>query len=329
MEYKNLGRSGLKVSRLSFGSWVTFGHQIQDNTAEELMKIAYDNGINFFDNAEVYAHGKSEIVMGNILKKMGWSRDTFVVSSKVYWGGEKPNQYGLSRKHIFEACNAALKRLQVDYLDLYFCHRPDRDTPIEETVFAMNDLIRMGKVLYWGTSEWDAQRITEAFLVARQYNLIPPVMEQPQYNMFARDRFEAEYNRLYSGLGLGTTIWSPLASGLLTGKYNNGVPGDTRVDLPDLVWLKEKITGEEGQRNIEKVKKLSVLANDLGMTLPHLGLAWCLKNPNVSTVILGASKVEQLNENLKSLEQSAKLTPEVMDAIELILDNKPALPAFG
>ncbi len=329
MEYKNLGRSGLKVSRLSFGSWVTFGHQIQDNTAEELMKIAYDNGINFFDNAEVYAHGKSEIVMGNILKKMGWSRDTFVVSSKVYWGGEKPNQYGLSRKHIFEACNAALKRLQVDYLDLYFCHRPDRDTPIEETVFAMNDLIRMGKVLYWGTSEWDAQRITEAFLVARQYNLIPPVMEQPQYNMFYRQRFEVEYRQLFKEFGYGTTIWSPLASGLLTGKYNNGVPGDTRVDLPDLVWLKEKITGEEGQRNIEKVKKLSVLANDLGMTLPHLGLAWCLKNPNVSTVILGASKVEQLNENLKSLEQSAKLTPEVMDAIELILDNKPALPAFG
>jgi voltage-dependent potassium channel beta subunit len=329
MEYKNLGRSGLKVSRLSFGSWVTFGHQIQDETAEELMKIAYENGVNFFDNAEVYAHGKSEIVMGKILKKMGWGRDTFVVSSKVYWGGERPNQYGLSRKHVFEACHAALKRLQVDYLDLYFCHRPDRETPIEETVIAMNDLIRMGKVLYWGTSEWDAQRITEAFMVARQYNLIPPVMEQPQYNMFHRERFEVEYRQLFKEFGYGATIWSPLASGLLTGKYNNGIPGGTRIDLPDLVWLKEKILGAEGQRNIEKVKKLAVLANDLNMSLPQLGLAWCLKNPNVSTVIMGASKTSQLIENLKALQQSVKLTPEVMEAIEEILQNKPAMPTFG
>ncbi len=329
MEYKNLGKSGLKVSKLSFGSWVTFGNQVQDNIAEELMKIAYDNGINFFDNAEVYASGKSEIVMGKILKKMGWGRDTFVVSSKVFWGGKLPNQYGLSRKHIFEACNASLKRLQVDYLDLYFCHRPDRETPVEETVFAMNDLIRMGKVLYWGTSEWDAQRITEAFMVARQYNLIPPVMEQPQYNMFHRQRFEIEYRQIFKEFGYGTTIWSPLASGLLTGKYNNGIPKGTRVDLPGMEWLKEKITGEEGQRNIEKVKKLEVLANDLGMTLPHLGIAWCLKNPNVSTVILGASKTTQLTENLKSLEALEKLTPEVMEQIELILENKPTIPAFG
>lgn len=329
MEYKNLGRSGLKVSRLSFGSWVTFGHQIQDQTAEELMKVAYDHGVNFFDNAEVYAHGKSEIVMGNILKKMGWGRDTFVVSSKVFWGGEKPNQFGLSRKHIFEACHAALKRLQVDYLDLYFCHRPDRDTPIEETVFAMNDLIRMGKVLYWGTSEWDAQRITEAFMVAKQYNLIPPVMEQPQYNMFHRQRFEIEYRQLFKEFGYGTTTWSPLASGLLTGKYNNGIPGDTRIDLPDLAWLREKIVGEEGKSNLEKVKKLQSLADDLNTTLPLLGLSWCLKNPNVSTVILGASKPAQLTENLKALEKTSMLDDAAMDKIELILDNKPEMPMFG
>ncbi|HEX8514680.1 MAG TPA: aldo/keto reductase [Bacteroidia bacterium] len=328
MEYRRLGRSGLQVSALSFGSWVTFGNQVGDTTAEDCMKIAYDNGINFFDNAETYAHGQSEIVMGKILKKMNWDRTTYIVSSKVFWGGKLPNQYGLSRKHVIEACHAALKRLQVDYLDLYFCHRPDRDTPVEETVRAMHDLITQGKVLYWGTSEWSAQQIMEAYSAARQYNLTPPTMEQPQYNMFHRERFEIEYSRLYSEIGLGTTIWSPLASGLLTGKYNNGIPNDTRIHLPTLEWLKEATVGEEAKEKLEKVRILTALAGDLGTTLPRMALAWCLKNPNVSTVITGASKTAQLKDNLNSLEVVEKLDDEVMRKIEDILQNKPLAPKF-
>ncbi|HWY38125.1 MAG TPA: aldo/keto reductase, partial [Bacteroidia bacterium] len=226
MEYRRLGRSGLQVSALSFGSWVTFGAQVEDGIAEACMKLSYNNGINFFDNAEAYASGKSEIVMGNILKKMGWDRTTYVLSSKVFWGGKLPNQMGLSRKHVTEACHAALKRLQVDYLDLYFCHRPDPNTPIEETVSAMHNLILQGKVLYWGTSEWSAEQIMEAHTLARKYNLTPPTMEQPQYNMLHRERFEVEYKKLYEEIGLGTTIWSPLASGLLTGKYIDKTPDD-------------------------------------------------------------------------------------------------------
>jgi voltage-dependent potassium channel beta subunit len=307
---------------------VTFGNQVGDKTAEECMKIAYDNGINFFDNAETYAHGKSEIVMGNILKKMNWDRTTLVISSKVFWGGKLPNQMGLSRKHVFEACHAALKRLQLDYLDLYYCHRPDKNTPIEETVRAMHDLITQGKILYWGTSEWSALEIMEAYGTARQYGLTPPTMEQPQYNMFHRERFEVEYNKLYSDIGLGTTIWSPLASGLLTGKYNNGIPEDTRIHLPTLEWLKEATVGEAAQGKIEKVKDLAKLAKDLGTTLPRLGLAWCLKNKNVSSVITGASKVEQLKENLLALETVDLLTEDVMEKIESILNNKPVQPKF-
>ncbi len=329
MEYKNLGRSGLKVSRLSLGSWVTFGNQISDDVAEALMVKAYDAGVNFFDNAEVYANGKSEIVMGNILKKTGWSRDTYVVSSKVFWGGKLPNQWGLSRKHIVEACNAALKRLQVDYLDLFFCHRADIETPLEETVFAMNDLIRQGKILYWGTSEWDAQRITEAIGIAKENHLIPPVMEQPQYNMFHRDRFELEYRNLYRNFGYGTTIWSPLASGMLTGKYNNGMPADTRAHLPELSWLKEKFESPEGDNMVRKVQELQKVADEIGTSLPKLAIAWCLKNPNVSTVILGASKVHQLEENLAAMEVTEKLTEEVMTRIESILNNKPKFPVYG
>jgi voltage-dependent potassium channel beta subunit len=292
------------------------------------MKLAYDNGVNFFDNAETYANGKSEIVMGNILKKMGWDRTTYIVSSKVFWGGKLPNQFGLSKKHVFEACHAALKRLQVDYLDLYYCHRPDRNTPVEETVRAMHELIMQGKILYWGTSEWSAQEIMEAYSVARQYNLTPPTMEQPQYNMFHRERFEVEYRRLYTEIGLGTTIWSPLASGLLTGKYNNGIPDDTRIHLPTLEWLKEATVGEQAASKIEKVKKLSILAKEVGTKLPLLSLAWCLKNKNVSTVIMGASKVEQLKENLQALEVLPLLTDEVMEKIEVILQNKPVQPKF-
>lgn len=329
MEYRRLGKSGLQVSALSFGSWVTFGHQIGDNVAEECMKLAYDNGVNFFDNAEAYAGGKSEIVMGNILKKMNWDRSTYVVSSKVFWGGKIPNQMGLSKKHVVEACNNALRRLQVDYLDLYFCHRPDKNTPIEETVRAMETLIQQGKILYWGTSEWSAQEIMEAYSICRQYNLTPPSMEQPQYNMFHRDKFEVEYKKLYSEIGLGTTIWSPLASGMLTGKYNSGtVPKDTRFELANMEWLKKENLGEGSEAKIEKVKKLTTLANDLGTTLPRLAIAWCLKNKNVSTVITGASKLEQLKDNLQSLDVVEKLSEDVMLKIENILNNQPKHPAY-
>lgn len=328
MEYRRLGKSGLQVSALSFGSWVTFGAQIGDDIAEACMTAAYDAGVNFFDNAEAYASGKSEIVMGNILKKMAWPRSTYIVSSKVFWGGKLPNQSGLSRKHVMEACHNALKRLQVDYLDLYFCHRPDRNTPVEETVRAMDVLIQQGKILYWGTSEWSAQQIMEAYSVARQYHLTPPTMEQPQYNMFHRERFEVEYNRLYSEIGLGTTIWSPLASGLLTGKYNKEVPADTRIHRPGMEWLKEATVGEGAQQKIEKARELEKLAKGLGISLTHLALAWTLKNPNVSTTITGASKVEHVKDNMKALDAVPLLTDEVMEKIETILGNKPKQPQF-
>lgn len=328
MEYRRLGRSGLQVSALSFGSWVSFGNQLDVERGEACMVAAYDAGVNFFDNAEAYAAGKSETIMGEILQRQGWSRDTFIVSSKVYWGGDKPTQRGLSRKHIYDACHAAMKRLQVDYLDLYFCHRPDPNTPIEETVWAMNDLIRQGKVLYWGTSEWSAQQIMEAHMVARQYNLIPPTMEQPQYHMFHRERFEAEYARVYREVGLGTTIWSPLASGVLTGKYNDEVPDDSRVNLPGYEWLKEMVFSEEGQARIQKVRELTPIADDLGVSMAQLAIAWCLKNPNVSTVITGASRVSQVEENMQAMAIVDQLDDDVMERIEAVLDNKPEPGAF-
>lgn len=330
MEYRRLGRSGLKVSALSLGSWLTFGDQIEDSVAESLMHKAYDAGINFFDNAEIYAQGKSEIVMGNILSKTGWNRDTYTVSSKVFWGGTLPNQTGLSRKHVIEACHAALRRLQVDYLDLYFCHRPDINTPMEETVRAMTDLIQQGKILYWGTSEWSAQEIQEAYGVARQYGLVPPTMEQPQYNLFTRERFEKEYHKLYQNeVGLGTTIWSPLAGGLLTGKYQDAMPGDSRaIAHKSTDWLHARFTNDEAKKRMEVVGKLIKLAANLDTNVTLLSLAWCLANPNVSTVILGASKVAQLEENLKALEVLPKLTTEVMEQIELIVENKPKILTF-
>ena len=318
MEYRRLGKAGVKVSALSFGSWVTFGDQIGDDVATELMKTAYDGGINFFDNAEAYAHGRSEQVMGRILRQVNWPRDTFLVSSKVFWGGEKPNQSGLSRKHVIEACHAAMRRLQVDYLDLYFCHRPDPETPIEETVRAMSDLVHQGKVLYWGTSEWSAQEITQAHAVARELHLVPPTMEQPQYNIFCRHRFEKEYAPLYREFGLGTTIWSPLAGGLLTGKHNKGVAEGTRATAGIYDWMKEHMA-REAKRKGEIVEKLAGVARELGLSPAILALAWCLKNPHVSTVILGASKVPQLQENLKAVEAQAKLTPEVMKRIAEIV----------
>ena len=323
MEYRRLGKSGLQVSALSFGAWVTFAQQISPETAGELMTTAFEGGVNFFDNAEAYAAGKAETVMGNVLKQKGWGRDEFVVSSKVFFGGSKPNQKGLSRKHVFEACHAAMRRLQVEHLDLYFCHRPDPDTPIEETVRAMSDLIHQGKVFYWGTSEWSAAQITEAHTIAREHGLEEPTMEQPQYHMFHRERVEKEYAPLYGEYGMGTTIWSPLASGLLTGKYNDGDPGDTRLSLKGYEWLKEAFSNEEAKQRLEAVKKLAAVASDLGTNLPRLALAWCLKNPHVSTVITGASRVSQLTDNLQALEVVPKLTDEVIGRIETILDNKP------
>ncbi|WAC40295.1 potassium channel beta subunit family protein [Pedobacter sp. SL55] len=327
MEYRRLGKSGLQVSALSFGSWLTFGNQITDKVADELMGVAYDAGVNFFDNAEGYAEGKSEIVMGNIIKNQKWERDTFVVSSKVFFGAERkgPNQMGLSRKHIIEACNAALQRLQVDYLDLYFCHRPDKNTPIEETVFAMNTLLQQGKILYWGTSEWSAVEIMEAIAVAKQYNLIGPTMEQPQYNLFEREKLENEHLHLFKNHGLGTTIWSPLASGILSGKYtNSGVEG-TRLGMQGLEWLKDRTLAAD---RMEKATVLQELANSLNVSLAKLSIAWCLKNPNVSTVILGASKVPQLQENLQVLDVLPLLSDEVIAQIEEIVKTKPEVPQF-
>ena len=319
MQYRNLGKSGLQVSALSFGAWVTFGSQVEDGTAEACMQVARDHGINFFDNAEAYANGKAEEVMGSILRKTGWPRDTFLVSSKVFWGGGLPNQSGLSRKHVIEACHAALRRLQVDYLDLYFCHRPDPKTPIEETVRAMNTLIEQGKVLYWGTSEWSAQQIQEAKGVARALNLIGPTMEQPQYNLLHRKRVEAEYDPLYAEKdGLGTTVWSPLAGGRLTGKYNEGIPKDSRAAHASMQWWRRQMEEDPAawQAQVKKIRALAAIADDLGVSLPRLSLAWCLTNPNVSTVILGASRKEQLEENVGALEVLPLLTDEVKSKIE-------------
>ncbi len=327
MEYVALGKTGLQISRLSFGSWLTFGKQIDTSIAEDLMTLAYDNGINFFDNAEIYSRGMSEEVMGKILTKVGWSRDSYIVSSKVFFGsgGQLPTQKGLNRKHVFEACHQALKRLQVDYLDLYLCHRPDKATPIEETVWAMHHLIAQGKVLYWGTSEWSAQEIMEAHMFAKQNHLIGPVVEQPEYNLFTRHKIEVEFEQLYKTVGLGTTIWSPLASGILTGKYNDGFPTETRLGMDGLDWLKDK-NFTEGK--IQKAIALTKLSAEIGLSLPVLSLAWCLKNNNVSTVILGASKTSQLSENLKAISAQELLTTDVMERIELIMENKPRKPDY-
>lgn len=326
MEYRRLGKSGLQVSELSLGSWVTFGKQVQEKDALELMSHAYDSGINFFDNAEGYEQGESEALMGAALERLGWDRTSYAVSSKVFWGGDKPMQRGLSRKHVTDAAHAALKRLRVDYLDLFFCHRPDIDTPIEETVWAMHNLVTQGKILYWGTSEWSAQQITEAYAVARGLGISAPVMEQPEYNLFRREKVEREFLPLYELLGLGTTIWSPLASGILTGKYNDGIPADSRVNLPGYEWLKRSLESASGQQKLEKVRRLATLADEAGLPLNHLALLWCLNNPRVSTVILGASRLPQLVDNLAALDSKAKLTDDVLAAIEEIVANKPAAP---
>lgn len=326
MDYRRLGRSGLQVSVLSFGSWVTFHKQIDDSIADELMGIAYDQGINFFDNAETYALGESEKMMGRVLKKKKWDRTSYIVSSKAFFGwrgkDNKPNQTGLSRKHLFEACHEALQRLQVEYLDLYFCHRPDTTVPIEEVVWTMHNLIQQGKILYWGTSQWSAAEIMEAHRVAQQYGLIAPVMEQPQYNMFERFKMEQDYLPVFQNVGLGTTIWSPLAAGFLTGKYIDGIPEGSRLDIKGFDWLKERWLQEE---KIKKLKKLVALAEKLGVSMASLAIAWTIKNPNVSTAILGATKKEQLYDNLKALDTLKVLSSEVMEKIEKILQNKPIL----
>jgi voltage-dependent potassium channel beta subunit len=320
LNYRRLGSSGLKLSELSLGAWVTYGGQVGEDIALKCMSAAYEAGVNFFDNAEAYAGGNAEVVMGNVFKKTEWARESFVVSSKVFWGGEGPNDKGLSRKHIYEACRRSLKRLQLDYLDLFFCHRPDPTTPIEETVRAMDDLIHQGLVLYWGTSEWTAADIMHAYGIAREQGLTPPQMEQPQYNMLHRERVEKEYLPLYREIGLGTTTWSPLASGLLTGKYNRGIPQGTRASLPGYEWLKDYVLTPQ---NLEKVRQLEPTAKAMGCSLAEVALAWCLKNPNVSTVITGATRPEQVNENMKAEEVVQRLDLDAMEKIDGILGNKP------
>lgn len=316
-----MGGAGLKVSELSLGAWVTYGGQVGEEMALKCMSAAREAGVNFFDNAEAYSHGNGEVVMGNVIKKLGWRREDIIVSSKVFWGGEGPNDKGLSRKHVYEACRNSLKRLQLDYVDLYFCHRPDPYTPIEETVRAMDDLVHQGKVIYWGTSEWSAVDIMRAYGLAKELGLTPPQMEQPQYNMLHRDRVESEYLPLYREIGLGTTTWSPLASGLLSGKYNGGIPEGSRATLPGFESFRDRVVAPQ---NIEKVNQLSLIAKDVGCSLAQLALAWCRSNPNVSTVITGATRPEQVEENMKSLEFVPKLNSELMERIEAVLGNKPA-----
>ena len=321
MKYRNLGKSGLKVSELSYGSWVTFSFQMDTALATEMLKIAYDSGVNFFDNAEAYASGESEVIMGEALKILGFTRDTYCVSSKAFWGGKMPTQRGLSAKHLTDACNAALQRLRVDYLDLFFCHRPDPETPIEETVRAMHSLVIQGKIIYWGTSEWEAVQIEEAYRIAEKHYLTPPTMEQPEYNMFNRSKLEKEYLDLFDKRGLGTTIWSPLASGLLTGKYKNGIPKDTRMNLSGYEFLRERLDSEVGRIMVDKTNQLQQLADTAGIPLVNMALGWCLKNNNVSTVILGASKPEQLRQNLKTLDYSDQLDDSLMQQIENIIST--------
>ena len=329
MEYRYMGKTGLQLSTLSFGSWVTFHKQIDDKIADELMGIAYEQGVNFFDNAEVYAAGESEKMMGRVLSKKNWDRTSIVLSSKAYfgWRGKqnKPNQTGLSRKHLTEACHEALQRLQTDYLDLYFCHRPDKKMPIAEVVQTMNTLIQQGKILYWGTSEWSGVEIMEAHRIAEAYRLIGPAMEQPQYNLFERNKVDAEYLEIYKNVGLGTTIWSPLAAGLLTGKYNNGIPEGSRFQIEGFEWLRDRWLMQE---KINKVQQLGAIAKALKVSTASLSIAWCVKNPNVTTAILGATSKAQLLDNLTALDTAALLTPEIMEQIEGIVETKPKLPEY-
>jgi voltage-dependent potassium channel beta subunit len=329
MEYRKMGKTGLQLSTLSFGSWVTFHKQINDSIADELMGIAYDAGVNFFDNAEVYAAGESEKMMGRVLSNKKWDRTSIVLSSKAYFGwrgkANKPNQTGLSRKHLTEACHEALKRLETDYLDLYYCHRPDKTTPIEEVVQTMNTLIQQGKILYWGTSEWSGVEIMEAHRVAAAQHLIGPSVEQPQYNLFERAKMENEYLEIFKNVGMGTTIWSPLAAGLLTGKYNDGIPEGSRFQLEGFEWLRDRWLMQD---RIKKVQQLGAMAKALKVSTASLSIAWCIKNPNVSTAILGATNKAQLVDNLTAIDTAALLTAEMMEQIENIVETKPKLPEW-
>ncbi|KQX97120.1 alcohol dehydrogenase [Rhodanobacter sp. Root480] len=319
MQYRRLGKSGLQLSALSFGAWVTFGKQVDRTQARELLALAHARGVNFFDNAEIYNHGVAEEVMGDVLADLRFPRDSYCVSSKVFFGSAAnplPTQRGLSRKHVIEACHQAMQRLRVDYLDLYFCHRADPETPMEETVAAMDTLIRQGKVLYWGTSEWSAEEIHAAHRVARENHMYAPVMEQPEYNLLHRQRVEVEYAPLYEAYGMGTTIWSPLASGLLSGKYNNGVPPDSRLAQEGYEWLRDSLLGDGLDKRIGKVRALKTIADDLGVSQVQLALAWCLLNPHVSTVMLGASRLEQLEHNLGAMDVLPRLDAAVAQRIE-------------
>lgn len=319
MQYRRLGRSGLQLSALSLGAWLTFGAQISRGQSRELVAAAWDHGINFFDNAETYADGEAERVMGDVIVDLRLPRDGFCVSSKVFFGAAKdarPTQRGLSRKHVHDACHAALKRLRVEHLDLYFCHRPDPDTPVEETVWAMDTLIRQGKVLYWGTSEWPAAQIREAIRIARQHHLHAPTMEQPQYNLLHRDRVELEYAPLYAESGLGTTVWSPLASGLLSGKYDHGVPGDSRLGRDGNDWLQPMVVGDAQSTRLARARRFTALAAELGVAPAPLAIAWCLANPHVSTVVLGASGVGQLLQNLEALQLVERFDEAVWRRLE-------------
>ena len=316
MQYRRLGRSGLQVSVLSFGSWVTFDNQLGDDMALECMQAAYDSGCNFFDNAEAYSNGGSESQMGRAIEQLGWKRESYVVSTKFFWGinGNMRNMRNtLNRKYLSQAIDGSLERMGLDFIDLVFCHRADPNTPIEETVWAMSDMVSQGKALYWGTSEWKADEIRAAWEIAERHHLHKPVMEQPQYNLFHRERVEQEYARLYADIGLGTTIWSPLASGLLTGKYNDGIPRDSRGSVKGYEWLQERLTDPA---KIAKVRKLAPIADEIGCTLAQMSLAWCLMNPHVSTVITGASRPSQVVENMRALDAVRKLTPEVMARID-------------
>jgi voltage-dependent potassium channel beta subunit len=323
MEYRRLGSAGLQVSALSYGAWVTFGTQVDEDTAYDLMKTAFDHGVNFFDNAEAYAGGQAEKVMGKVIKRAGWKRSDLVLSTKIFWGGSGPNDRGLSRKHIIEGVEAALERFQTDYVDLVFAHRPDIHTPIEETVRAFNHIINQGKAFYWGTSEWSASQIMEAYAVARREHLIPPQMEQPQYNMFHRDRVEHEYAHLYDEIGLGTTVWSPLASGLLTGKYNEGMPKNTRATLEGYEWLRSRFEDEKAVEQIAKVGELINIADEMGVSMAQMALAWTLVNPHVSTTITGSSKPQQIVENMEAIDIVPQFSEDVIEKIEIILGNKP------
>ncbi|XP_053338439.1 voltage-gated potassium channel subunit beta-1-like isoform X1 [Clarias gariepinus] len=323
MKYRNLGKSGLRVSCLGLGTWVTFGGQITDEIAEQLMTMAYENGINLFDTAEVYAAGKAEVVLGSIIKKKGWRRSSLVITTKIYWGGKAETERGLSRKHIIEGLKASLERLQLEYVDVVFANRPDANTPMEETVRAMTHVINQGMAMYWGTSRWSPMEIMEAYSVARQFNLIPPICEQAEYHMFQREKVEVQLPELFHKIGVGAMTWSPLACGIISGKYDSGVPPSSRASLKGYQWLKEKILSEEGRRQQAKLKELQAIAERLGCTLPQLAIAWCLRNEGVSSVLLGASTPDQLMENIGAIQVLSKLSSSIIHEVDSILGNKP------